>query len=81
MIHKIITSTGYQLSKVIWRSIYFEYFWPGISLPRRSARQELELFLTETFLLCSDGLSRRCQAGLEIIIRFTRNGIFHRCNV
>ena len=24
----------------------------------------------ETFLLCSDGLSRRCQAGLEIIIRF-----------
>ena len=59
----------------------FEYFWPGISLPRRSARQELELFLTETFLLCSDGLSRRCQAGLEIIIRFTRNGIFHRCNV
>lgn len=33
--------------------------------PRRSARQELELFLTETFLLCSDGLSRRCQAGLH----------------
>ena len=40
----------------------------GLLIPHRSVRRELGLFLTETVLLCNDGLLRMCREDLAIFM-------------